>query len=136
TMGSRVFLDTFQELTKKNTFQINFDMISCQNHKNNVEYIKSYGIFPKKKSSSILINHINEIAKEKNIPLLGHTLLSGAHTDSVPFHLFRLDTIDFSTPIAAKYSHSKEDTSKKVSAQVLLNTLILTENLILKLDKN
>lgn len=137
TMGSRVFLDTFKEqLVRSDTFQINFDMVSCQNHKNEVEYIKSYGIFPKKEVSSILSRYIREIANEKEITIRGHTLLSGAHTDSVPFHLVDLQTIDFSTPLAAKYSHSKEDTPKRVNPKVLLDTLIIIQNLILKLDKN
>ncbi|MFX1495887.1 MAG: M28 family peptidase [Promethearchaeota archaeon] len=137
TMGSRVFLDTFEEqLVRSDTFQINFDMVSCQNHKNEVEYIKSYGIFPKKEVSSILSRHIREIAKEKDITIRGHTLLSGAHTDSVPFHLVDLKTIDFSTPLAAKYSHSKEDTPKRVNPKVLLDTFIIIQNLVLRLDKN
>ncbi|MFX1358062.1 MAG: M28 family metallopeptidase [Promethearchaeota archaeon] len=135
TMGSRVFLDKYKdEFIQNLTFQINFDMISYKNHREKIEYIKSYGILPKKKSSSTLLSYINDIAKEENLEVDGHTLLSGAHTDSVPFHLLKLQTIDFSTPLAAKFSHSIEDQPDKVEPEALVNTLNLVKKLVLKLD--
>lgn len=137
TIGSRVFVDTFKdEFLHNRLYQINFDMVSCKNHENRVEYIKSYGILPRKKSSSLLISNINEIAEEEHIQIYGHTLLSGAHTDSVPFHLLKLETIDFSTPVAARYSHSNRDQPAKVNPSVLFETLIIAKKLILRLDKS
>lgn len=137
TMGSRVFLDKYKDyLIQRESFQINFDMISCKNHKKKVEFIKSYGILPRKKSSSLLIAYINDITKEVDIEVEGHTLFSGAHTDSVPFHLLKLQTIDFATPLAAKYSHSIEDQPNRIEPQILLNTLTLVKKLVQKLDKH
>jgi len=135
TMGSRVFLDKYKdEFIQNLSFQINFDMVSYKNHREKIEFIKSYGILPKKKSSNILLSYIYDIAKEENLEVDGHTLLSGAHTDSVPFHLLNLQTIDFSTPLAAKFSHSIEDQPDKIEPEVLLNTLNLVKKLVLKLD--
>ncbi len=135
TMGSRVFLDLFkQELLNNQIYQINFDMVSCRNGENRVEYIKSYGIIPKKKSSSLLISILDEIFQEEKIEIKGHTLLSGAPTDSLPFHLLILETIDFSTPSASKCSHTKKDQPDKVNTHVLLNTFIIVKKLVLRLD--
>lgn len=136
TMGSRVFLDIFkQELLDHQLYQINFDMVSCKNGNNTVEYIKSYGIFPKKESSSLLISVLEEMSKEENIQIKGHTFLSGAHTDSLPFHLLKLPTIDISTPSASRYSHTKYDKPDKINPNVLLDTYIVIKKLILQLDK-
>ena len=135
TMGSRVFLDLFeQELLNNRIYQINFDMVSCKNSEDRVEYIKSYGIIPKKKSSPLLISILDKIVQEEKIQIKGHTLLSGAHTDSLPFHLLNLETIDFSTPFASKYSHTKRDQPDKVNTHVLLNTFITVKKLVLRLD--
>ncbi|MEJ2295838.1 MAG: M28 family peptidase, partial [Candidatus Lokiarchaeota archaeon] len=135
TMGSRVFLDAFkEELLKNQLYQINFDMVSCKDTEDRVEFIKSYGIIPKKTSSSYLISILDKINKEEAIQLKGHTLLSGAHTDSLPFHLLDLNTIDFSTPTASKYSHTKEDQPDKVNPHVLLETYLVVKSLVLHLD--
>jgi len=45
TMGSRVFVNEYEnQFVKGRVFQINFDMVSCKPHNNNIEYSKSYGI--------------------------------------------------------------------------------------------
>lgn len=135
TMGSRVFLDAFKEdLLKNQLYQVNFDMVSCKDAEDRVEYIKSYGIIPKKTSSSHLISILDKINKEATIKIKGHTFLSGAHTDSLPFHLLKLDTIDFSTPSASKYSHTKEDQPDKVNPHVLLETYLVVKSLVLEVD--
>jgi hypothetical protein len=137
TMGSRIFVDTYkEEFLNNKLYQINFDMVSCKSNENRVEYIKSYGILPRKRSSPLLLSKISKIAEEEHIKIKGHTLLSGAHTDSVPFHLLKLETIDFSTLGATKYSHTKQDQPNKVNSHELLETLIIVKNLILRLDKN
>ena len=137
TMGSRIFLDEYKDnFLHALSFQINFDMISYINHKRKVEFIKSYGFLSRKKSSKILISQIHDIAKEKDFEVDGHTLLSGGHTDSVPFHLLKLKTIDFSTPLAAKYSHTINDKPDILEPQVLLNTVNLVKILVEKLDNS
>jgi hypothetical protein len=137
TMGSRFFVDNHKDmLIKDNVFQINFDMVSCKDHTIEVEFIKSYGILPKKISDPLLISFVHDIAKEKDLQVKGHTLLSGAHTDSVPFHQLNIKTIDFTTPLAAKYSHNILDQPDKVDIDVISKTFILVKDLILKLDKS
>jgi putative aminopeptidase FrvX len=138
TMGSRLFLDSFETIfSNKNTFQINFDMISGDNNnQNRVEYVKSYGAIPPKKISEILESYVNNAAKEENVYVKGFKILSGAHTDTVPFHLRKYDSLDFATFDASKYSHSKEDTPDKVNPTTLFNACKLVTRMVINLDKN
>ncbi|MFX1467099.1 MAG: M28 family metallopeptidase [Promethearchaeota archaeon] len=138
TMGSREFLDDHEGVfTKQYTFQINFDMVSAANNKKNlIEYIKSYGIIPRKKISPILNEYFSKSAKVENINYKGFHVSLGAHTDSIPFHLRKFDSIDITTRAAAKYTHSNEDTPNKVDPQILLETCIVTKLLIQSLDKD
>jgi len=68
TMGSRIFVNNHEnQFIKGKTFQINFEMISCKNQPNNqVEYLKSYGIYPRKKISPLLSRYINKAASEED----------------------------------------------------------------------
>jgi Zn-dependent M28 family amino/carboxypeptidase len=135
TMGSRIFLDSFEDIfSKENTYQINFDMISCKDEKQ-VEYVKSYGFLPPKISSELLDSYIHRAAEEENIPIKGFNGVSGAHTDSVPFHLRKFDSIDFATFNAAKYAHSREDTPNKVNKDVLYNACVLVARVLIDFDK-
>ena len=138
TMGSREFLDSYEDkFTKDSTYQINFDMISVKNHNENlIEYIKSYGIFPRKKISPILSNYFKKIAKNEDINYKGFHVSLGAHTDSIPFHLRKFDSIDITTRAAANYTHSIEDTPDRVDPQILLEACRITQLMILTLDKN
>ncbi|MFW9969712.1 MAG: M28 family peptidase [Candidatus Odinarchaeota archaeon] len=138
TMGSREFLDSYEDkFAKDYTYQINFDMVSAKNNKNNlIEFIKSYGIIPRKKISPLLSEYFIEIAKEEKIKYKGFHVSLGAHTDSIPFHLRKYDSIDITTREAAKYTHSSDDTPDKVDPQILLETCKLTQMLIVLLDKN
>jgi hypothetical protein len=136
TMGSRIFLDSFEDIfSKKNTYQINFDMISCKNEKQ-VEYVKSYGFLPPKISSELLDSYIHQAAKEESVPIKGLRGVSGAHTDSVPFHLRKFDSIDFATFNATKYAHSREDTPDKVNKEVLYYACVLIARMLINFDKN
>ena len=136
TMGSRIFLDSFDDIfSKKNTYQINFDMISCKDEKE-VEYVKSYGFLPPKISSELLDSYIHKAANEENVPIKGFNGVSGAHTDSVPFHLRKFDSIDFATFNATKYAHSKEDTPDKVNKNVLYHACVLVARMLLDFDQN
>jgi len=138
TMGSRNFLDIYdKEFFRNSTFQFNFDMVSmAENKKNQVEYIKSYGIFPRKKISSKLSKYIHTAASEENIMLHNFHVSVGAHTDSLPFHLRKFNSIDFTTRAAAKFTHSKNDTPEKVDPQILLETCLIVLKSILLLDKD
>ncbi|MEJ2250461.1 MAG: M28 family peptidase, partial [Candidatus Lokiarchaeota archaeon] len=136
TMGSRFFVDAHKDmLIKDNVYQINFDMVSCKEHSNEVEYVKSYGVFPKKESDPRIMSILEGYEKEEDFKIKGHILLSGAHTDSVPFHQLDIKAIDFTTPIAAKYSHSIMDTPDKVDIDVISDTFIIVKNLMKKLDE-
>lgn len=138
TMGSRLFLDSYDSLfSKEHTFQINFDMISGdKKNQNRVEYVKSYGALPPKKISGTLDSFIHQAAHEESLNVKGFKILSGAHTDSIPFHLRKYESVDFATFNASKYSHSKEDTPDKVNSVILLNTCKLVARMIINLDKN
>ncbi|MFX1373090.1 MAG: M28 family metallopeptidase [Promethearchaeota archaeon] len=138
TMGSRQFLDMFdKKFTKKYTYQINFDMVSITNNKRNfIEYIKSYGIVPRKKISPILSQYFINSAEIKRVNYHGFHVSLGAHTDSIPFHLRKFDSIDITTRAAAKYTHSAEDTPDKVDPQILLDAYKVIRLLIQSLDKD
>jgi hypothetical protein len=137
TMGSRFFLDSLDNVfSKENTFQINFDMISGNNkNENQVEYVKSYGVMPSKKISVLLESCVQQAAKEENVYVKSFKILSGAHTDSIPFHLRKYDSVDFVTIKASKYSHSKEDTPDKVNSVTLNNTCKIVARMIINLDQ-
>jgi len=138
TMGSRNFLDVNEkEFSKDSTFQFNFDMVSmAESKKNQVEYIKSYGIFPRKKISPKLSRYIHKAAIEENIELHSFHVSVGAHTDSLPFHLRKFDSIDFTTRAAAIFTHSKNDTPDKVDPQIILESCLIVLKSILFLNKD
>ncbi|MBY9007615.1 MAG: M28 family peptidase [Candidatus Lokiarchaeota archaeon] len=136
TMGSRVFLNTHErEINKYKIFQINLDMISCKNHRHNrIEYRKSYGLFPRKIIAPVLNNYFEQNAKENQIKIHGFHLTTGAHTDTIPFHLRDYEAIDIVTRAAAMWSHTKKDTIDKIDSKVLKDGCILAKNVILNLD--
>ena len=136
TMGSRNFCDKHDSsFSKGRTFQINFDMISASNNRQNeVEYIKSYGIFPRKKISPILHKYIQESSKIEDIKIIKFHVSIGAHTDSIPFHMRKFDSVDFTTRAAAKYTHSIEDTLDKVDSLILSQASRIARRVILLLD--
>jgi hypothetical protein len=136
TMGSRNFVDKYEhQFAPGKTFQINFDMVSVQNQKKNqIEYIKSYGLLPRKKISPILNHYIQESAKLENIKVNSFHVTIGAHTDSIPFHLRKFDSIDITTRAAVKYTHSREDVPENVDPLILAEACLLVKKLILLLD--
>ena len=136
TMGSRVFVnDNADKFTKGRVFQINFDMISCLNHeKNIIEYFKSYGTLFRKVNSPLLGKYFENAAKKVNIPLQGFHLSTGAHTDTVPFHLRDWDAIDITTRAAALFTHTRKDTPDNVDPDVLFNAFLMSFNAIKMLD--
>ncbi len=138
TMGSRIFLNNYEnQFIKHKPFQINFDMISCKNHKyNQIEYLKTYGFIPRKKVAPLLGKYFEIIANEKKIKFHGFHLTTGAHTDTVPFHLRNYEAIDLVTRAASTWSHTKKDTIDKVDPKVLKDTCILVKNVVLNLDKD
>jgi Zn-dependent M28 family amino/carboxypeptidase len=138
TMGSRIFVNNYEsEFTKGRIFHINLDMISCSCEvKNQVEYLKSYGVIPRKKIAPLLSRYLEQAATEENVYIKGFHLSVGAHTDSVPFHLRGYDSVDIVTRAAAKYTHNKVDTPDKVDPNVLLDTCRIIQRVILLLDKD
>lgn len=138
TMGSRIFVDDHEnEFVKGRIFQFNFDIVSCANHRlNQIEYFKSYGVFPRKKIAPLLSKYIHLAANKENIEINGFHLSTGAHTDSVPFHLRDYDAIDISTRAGALYTHTAADSLDKVDPKILLNTCKLFKKVILMMDKD
>ena len=140
TMGSRVFVNKYEDqFVKGKIFQINFDMVSSAWHKtskNRVEYLESFGVLPRKKISPVLGRYLDEAAREENQDFRGFHLSTGAHLDSVPFHLREYDAIDISTRAAARYTHNKVDTPDKVDPQKLLEACIIARKAILMLEKD
>ncbi|UCD01619.1 MAG: M28 family peptidase [Promethearchaeota archaeon] len=138
TMGSRVFVNNHEdEFIKGRIFQINLDMISCVGEsRNQVEYLKSYGVLPRKKIAPLLSKYLENAAIGEDINIKGYNLSTGAHTDSVPFHLRGFDSVDIATRAGGKYTHNKVDTLDKVDPQILLEACILIRRVILSLDKD
>ena len=140
TMGSRVFVNNHEDqFVKGRIFQINFDMVSSAMHKpgkNRVEYLESFGVLPRKKISPVLGKYMHEAAKEENQEFYGFHLSTGAHLDSVPFHLRDYDSIDISTRAAARFTHNKVDTPDKVDPQKLLEACIIARKAILMLEND
>ena len=136
TMGSRIFVnDNKDRFLKGRVFQINFDMVSCKNDKKNeIEYFKSYGTLFKKANSPLLSKYFEIAAHDEKITFKGFNLSTGAHTDTVPFHMKGWDAIDITTRAAAKYTHTKKDLPEKVDPQVLLDTCLITQRAIKLID--
>ena len=138
TMGSRVFVNNHEEqFIKGRTFHINLDMISCAgSSRNRVEYLKSYGVLPRKKIAPLLSKYLDEAALKENIKISGFHLSTGAHTDSVPFHLRKYDSVDIVTRDAGKYTHNKIDTPDKVDPKVLQEASLIIWKSISMLDND
>ncbi len=138
TMGSRIFLNEHEgTFTKGRIFHFNFEMVSCAgSSRNNIEYLKSFGVFPRKKVAPLLSRYLDEAADTEGIKVEGFHLSTGAHTDSVPFHLRGYDSIDIITRAGARYTHSKFDTPDKVDPQKLVEVCLLIRRTILKIDND
>ncbi|MFX1468217.1 MAG: M28 family metallopeptidase [Promethearchaeota archaeon] len=138
TMGSRVFVNNHEgEFIKGRTFHINLDMISCAcRPQNRIEYLKSYGVVPRKKIAPLLSKYLDNASIEENMKITGFHLSTGAHTDSVPFHLRGYDSVDIVTRVSGRYTHSKLDTPDKVDSWVLLEACVLIKRVIISLDKD
>lgn len=139
TMGSRIFVNSREnQFIKGRVFQINFDMVSSAQHgrRNRVEYLKSYGVLPRKKVAPLLSKYLDKSAMEENLELKGFHISTGAHLDTVPFHLRGYSAIDIATSGAAKYTHNKIDTPDKVDPQILMEACIITRNTVLMIDKD
>jgi hypothetical protein len=138
TMGSRFFVNEYENhFIQGRIFQFNFDMVSCATHeKNRIEYLKSYGVLPRKKIAPLLSKYLDLAANDENLKIMGYHLSTGAHTDSVPFHLRGYDSVDITTKVAGIYTHNESDTPDKVDPQVLLDTCILIRKTILMLDQD
>jgi hypothetical protein len=114
-------------------------MVSSAMHKpskNIVEYLESFGVLPRKKISPVLGKYMAEAAREENQQFRGFHLSTGAHLDSVPFHLRGYDAIDITTRAAARFTHNKVDTPDKVDPKILLEACIIARKAILMLEKD
>ena len=138
TMGSRFFVNKYEHsFIKGQIFQINLEMLSCaRQKKNQIEYLKSYGVLPRKKIAPRLCKYIENAALEENVKIKGFHISIGAHTDSVPFHQRGYDSIDIVTRDAGKYTHTKLDTPDKVDPKVLREACLIILSTIHSLDKD
>ncbi len=138
TMGSRIFVNTHEEqFVIGRIFHINLDMISCANDKKNkLQYLKSYGVFPRKKIAPLLSKYLEKASEEENLKITGFHLSTGAHTDSVPFHLRGYDSVDITTRAAGKHTHTTEDTPDKVDPKILLEACLIIRKVIVMIDNN
>jgi len=136
TMGSRIFVNTHEDqFVNGRIFQINLDMVSCANEKNNkLQYLESYGVFPRKKIAPLLSKYLKKASQEENLKITGFHLSTGAHTDSVPFHLRGYDSVDITTRVAGKYTHTIEDTPDKVDPKILLEACLIIRKVIVMID--
>jgi hypothetical protein len=136
TMGSRIFVNNHEQLfIKGSIFQFNLDMISCVgSSRNRVEYLKSYGVLPRKKIAPLLSKYLDKAAIKEKVELEGFHLSTGAHTDSVPFHQRKFDSVDIVTRAGGKFTHNKADTPDKVDPQILVEACLIIRRAILMLD--
>lgn len=112
-------------------------MISCAgSSRNRVEYLESYGVLPRKKIAPLLSKYLDEAALKENIKISGFHLSTGAHTDSVPFHLRKNHSVDIVTRDAGKYTHNKIDTPDKVDPKVLHEASLIICKPISMLDND
>ncbi|MFX1312299.1 MAG: M28 family metallopeptidase [Promethearchaeota archaeon] len=138
TMGSRIFVNTYEEqFVKGRLFQINLDMVSCANDKKNkLQYLKSYGVLPRKKIAPLLSKYLEKVSEEENLKISGFHLSTGAHTDSVPFHLRGYDSVDITTRAAGKYAHTIKDTPDRVDPKILQEACLIIQKVIVMIDNN
>ncbi|MFX1567975.1 MAG: M28 family metallopeptidase [Promethearchaeota archaeon] len=138
TMGSRFFVNDHEtEFIKGRVFQINLDMVSCAcEPKNRIEYLKSYSVLPRKKIAPLLSKYLEKAAEEEHVEIKGFHLSTGAHTDSVPFHLRGYDSVDIVTRAGGKYAHNKVDTPDKVDPHILLEACLIIKRVVISLDKD
>jgi len=138
TMGSRVFVNNHEDdFIKGRIFQINLDMISCIcESRNQVEYLKSYGVIPRKKIAPLISKYLERAAIEEKVNIKGFHLSTGAHTDSVSFHLRGYDSVDIVTRAGGKYAHNRDDSPDKVDPQVLLEACLLIRKVLFSLDQD
>ena len=138
TMGSRVFVNEYEnQFVKGRVFQINFDMVSCEGHKNNrIEYSKSYGVGIRRSIAPLLNTYILLAAKRANLEVKGLHLSTGAHSDTVPFRLRKYDAIDITTGAASFFAHTVHDTAEKVDPKILYDTCNLVRETINLIDKD
>ncbi|TXT67315.1 MAG: membrane protein of unknown function [Promethearchaeota archaeon] len=139
TMGSRIFLNNQkEEFEQGKIFQYNIDMISCKgcSKHNRIEYIESYGIIPKKKFTTLCSKYLERAALKNNIDIFGVHFLTGAHTDSLPFHAKEFDALDLGSISASKWGHTAEDTPDKVDSKILKETCVLLKNALLEIDSD
>ncbi|MFX1375400.1 MAG: M28 family metallopeptidase [Promethearchaeota archaeon] len=138
TMGSRIFVNNHeQQFIKGNIFHFNLEMISCAGHsQNRVDYLKSYGVLPRKKIAPLLCKYLEEAAGKENIKISGFHLSTGAHTDSVPFHQRGYDSVDIVTKAAGKYTHNRIDTPDKVDPKILQEASLIIRKSIIMLDED
>jgi Zn-dependent M28 family amino/carboxypeptidase len=141
TMGSRIFVSNREnQFARGFVFQINSDMVSSATfgkNKNKVQYLKSYGVFPRRTIAPLLNAYLHEAARLENLHIDGFHVSTGAHTDTVPFHL-RKDfcAVDITTRAAAKWTHNEDDTPDKVDPQVLRDACVIIRRTVLLLDKD
>ena len=93
-------------------------------------------MLPPKKTAPILSDYLRKAADTEGLKVFRFHVIQGAHTDTVPFHLRKLKTIDITTSATAKYSHSSGDSPDKVNFQLLIETCIIFRRSILMLDDN
>jgi Zn-dependent M28 family amino/carboxypeptidase len=139
TMGSRVFVNNHEdEFERGKVFQFNIDLLSGKGlgDNNRIEYLKSFGIIPRDKLTSLLGKYLRSAASKKNISIYGIHFATGAHTDSLPFRNREYDTIDLGTMEAAKWAHTEKDTPDKVDPEVISNTCVLLRETLLEMDED
>ncbi|MHA1194145.1 MAG: M28 family metallopeptidase [Promethearchaeota archaeon] len=138
TMGSRIFVNDHENLFEKGrVFQLNNDMVSCGCHKKNrIEYFKSYGAIFRKLNAPLLSKYLEIAAREERLQIKGFHLTTGAHTDTVPFHLRGWDAIDITTKAAARYTHTIHDTPDKVDPQILKETCQIINKALNLIDQD
>jgi Zn-dependent M28 family amino/carboxypeptidase len=132
-IGAADFLNSYRnELDKKNTFLLNFEMIGLK--KKPLEIIDSYS-FPKKQQiSPSLLEIAKESAEELQYKLKKWYLPIGANTDGILFYKEGFDSLNFVSKEAGKYTHLPKDQYSLIDPSIIEKQVDLNISIIKKLD--
>ena len=130
--GAKHFIQNHKhELDKETTFFINFDFLGGNEF---IRLISSYGI-PRKVSSKKLKKLFFDSAKESKINIKDVYLPTGAWSDYMPIVQEGYEACWLGSHPGLKYIHTKEDKMNLVSKDGIKNVLLLSLNVVDKLNR-
>jgi hypothetical protein len=132
-IGAADFLNAYrEELDKKDTILLNFEMIGLKNKP--LEIIDSYSFPRKKRISPSLLHLADESAKKLQYKLKKWYLPIGANTDGILFYKEGFNSLNFVSKEAGKYTHLPKDQYSLIDPSIIEKQVDLNLLIIKKLD--